>query len=392
MQLKTRLIVCTLLFGFIFYCLFYHVADNQQTLNEPNNIRKHYLKQFKTILVWNDLFGRKNWGFNETPEVDFIRGGCPVTKCVVISDRARLVEADAVMFHLTLDDRPSLKLPHQRWVYLSHEPISLHPIKPYPKMINWVQSFRSDADIYMPYYSVCQRESPLKIDYQNILRHKKKLAAWFVSNCGASSDRDLYVRNLMKYVPVDVYGDCSIKFWQYNKCPRNGDCKRKLLETYKFYLSFENTLYRDYVTEKYFDILNLNVVPIVRGDANYSSVGPPRSYIDTKDFKSVKDLADYMLYLHQNDKEYIKYLKYKEQYVLEKCEIPNCKENTRPLCKETLSRSYCKLCEKLNNEKEPYHVYGNLQKWYGDARKADDIEEGPGILRVILDRILDIVL
>lgn len=346
----------------------------------------------KTILLWNTFWGVKNWGFSEDPELDFIRVGCRVTKCVVTSDRERLEEADAVIFHLTLDDQPSFKLRHQRWIYFSHEPPSYHPVKPYCNLIDWVLSFRRDADIYMPYGTYCQRSTPTEMNYSKILESKTKLAAWFVSKCGAPSDRDIYVRNLMKYMPVDVYGDCTLKFWQYKKCSKNRDCKEKVLESYKFYLSFENTFYRDYVTEKYFSMLALNVVPIVRGDANYSSAGPPHSYINTKDFKDVKDLASYILFLDKNDTEYIKYFKYKEKYQLEKCGAPYCENNATILCKETSDRGYCKLCEKLNNESEPYGVYDNLQKWYGDFRKANDTGERSNILRTGLDMLMNKVL
>jgi alpha-1,3-fucosyltransferase len=41
---------------------------------------------------------------------------------------------------------------------------------------------------------------------------------------------------------------------------------------YKFYLSFENSLCSDYVTEKFWKILNFNIVPIVLGGANYEKV------------------------------------------------------------------------------------------------------------------------
>jgi hypothetical protein len=57
---------------------------------------------------------------------------------------------------------------------------------------------------------------------------------------------------------------------------------------YKFYLSFENSLCRDYVTEKFYNALQFTAVPIVYGSASYSTVAPRNSYIDVRDFPSGK--------------------------------------------------------------------------------------------------------
>ena len=46
---------------------------------------------------------------------------------------------------------------------------------------------------------------------------------------------------------------------------------------------------------KIFEILDLNIVPAVRGDGDYSVVDPSNSLINAKHFSSVRDLADYLL-------------------------------------------------------------------------------------------------
>ena len=84
--------------------------------------------------------------------------------------------------------------------------------------------------------------------------------------------------------------------------------------TYKFYLSFENAACVDYITEKVWKILTINVVPVVLGGADYKRHLPPHSYIDVRDFRSAKHLADYLLMLSRNDALYRKYFEWKRHY------------------------------------------------------------------------------
>ena len=80
----------------------------------------------------------------------------------------------------------------------------------------------------------------------------RKPVAWLVSNCQTASHRELYVKELQKYVPVDVFGKCGEPL----KCTKGRDeCFVEIAESYKFYLSFENSICEDYVTEKFFNIL-----------------------------------------------------------------------------------------------------------------------------------------
>ena len=109
----------------------------------------------------------------------------------------------------------------------------------------------------------------------------------------------MYVRELARHVDVHKFG-CGGNY----SCPRTKHeyCDIVLLNrTYKFYLSFENSLCTDYVTEKVYRILNLNVVPIVLGYSNYSSFLPPHSFIDVRNFDSPEKLAAYLKMLSEND-------------------------------------------------------------------------------------------
>ena len=57
---------------------------------------------------------------------------------------------------------------------------------------------------------------------------------------------------------------------------------------FQFYLAFENSLCADYITEKFFKVLEYNVIPVVLNGVNMTKFAPKHSYIDIKDFDSVK--------------------------------------------------------------------------------------------------------
>ena len=84
-----------------------------------------------------------------------------------------------------------------------------------------------------------------------------------ISNCWYNSRRLDYINEMKKHMSVDVFGKCGDK-----ECvePTSIDCKRTLSKEYKFYLAFENSLCNDYITEKIFTTLSMDIVPVVLGD------------------------------------------------------------------------------------------------------------------------------
>ncbi len=129
---------------------------------------------------------------------------------------------------------------------------------------------------------------------------KTALIYWAASDCTPMSKRDVYVKQLEKYVPVDRYGSCGY----LKDCLGMKDrdpCLRKLAQKYKFYLAFENSICEEYITEKFQRTLNFPTVPIVMGAGPYERYAPRSSYINVFDFESPKHLANYLLYLDKNN-------------------------------------------------------------------------------------------
>ncbi|XP_063842682.1 alpha-(1,3)-fucosyltransferase C-like isoform X3 [Scylla paramamosain] len=333
--------------------------DGQLSLNKTQ-------RPLKYILVWTYDYGDKTRGHGEGHGA-FRDQQCEVDACYLTGNRTLLplAEFDAITFHLrsmTPTDLPAVRSPHQRWVFWEVESASyvLQDLRVYRGLFNWTMTYRLDSDIQERYGGVFPGLSPSPpsssspyTPERNYAKGKTKMAAWFVSNCAAKSGRGNVVKNMKKLMKVDVYGHCGKL-----KCKKwAAECYALLDKDYKFYLSFENSLCTDYVTEKLFEILSRHdVVPVVFGLANYSAIAPPHSVINVLDFPNVKALVEYLNYLDHNDTAYNEYFKWKAQYH---------SSNTWP--------SYCELCTKLHEDHTP-KVYWDMKDWFmgqGGCRKIN---------------------
>ena len=195
-----------------------------------------------------------------------------------------------------------------------------------------------DTDVYTPLGGLALREEPREQPMPSEdLVAKKSLVAWFVSNCNAPSARIAYANELAKYIPVHVYGSCG----NYSCPPGNISCYSSVIQSYMFYLAFENSFCKDYATEKLFRTLTTNMVPIVYGYANYSKLVPTKAFIDVRDFSSPKHLAEYLLILKETPKKYLRYLSWKRKYaVLQEGDFK--------------ATGFCQLCNILHTDNYPY--------------------------------------
>ncbi|EFX82223.1 hypothetical protein DAPPUDRAFT_302634 [Daphnia pulex] len=248
---------------------------------------------------------------------------CPSHNCRLSTDRRLLNESDAVIFHFwndKLDRIPTYRSPHQYYVYLNFESaIRSRNHFPWRKIphdfFNLTATYRLDSDFFGKMFYGFQFErlesiQPTSDDLTNYygvnITAKTKLAAWFVSNCQTSINREGYVRELGRHIPVDVFGNC---LENHKSCPRKKDannqplyyvrteCDEALERDYLFYLSFENSFCPDYVTEKFYRAVEMGTVPVVFGGANYSLFAPPHSFINARDFQTPKLLAEYLVKL-----------------------------------------------------------------------------------------------
>ena len=120
-----------------------------------------------------------------------------------------------------------------------------------------------------------------------------------------------------------------------------------------FYLAFENSNCKDYATEKFYSSLDMAIVPIVMGGANYSAIAPPGSYIDAGSFSSAKDLAKELKRLSNSKEEYLRFFSWKA-----KTEVV-----------DGYSQMGCNLCKALHESKTD-KTYQDLGAWWRDGGKC----------------------
>ena len=288
-------------------------------------------KDWKLILLWR--INRHSAFWADSPEGrNFFTTRCPERRCEITRNRSRAAEASVIVF-FHVDKHPvwpEVRFPNQSYVhFLNERPGPWHyTLVQYNGQINITWCYRRDADV--SHHGVVEPKRWPAADYvpRIPLYKKTKNVVWAVSNCNASSKRDLYAQELAKYIDVDTYGKCGSLTCSSETGQTVFSCMESFEKTYKFYLSFENKICRDYVTEKFSRPMRYELIPIVLGGGDYNEEGPPHSYIDVQDYDSPKELAEYLNYLAENEEEYYKYFSWKAHYGMKGTNI----EGVCPLC------------------------------------------------------------
>ncbi|CAB3403797.1 unnamed protein product [Caenorhabditis bovis] len=288
-------------------------------------------------------------------------GGCPEWNCEFTTDKNRVKEADAVL----VGGQPyevNFK-PNAYSVYFSQE----SPKNSGSRMryqFNMTLGFRHDTPASSPYgYTVKLAKSSWKtgelVD-MNLIRSKKKPAAWFVSHCATNSGREEFIQRLQKHVSVDIYGGCGKL-----KCPKSGNCENALDTDYFFYVAFENSLCKDYNTEKLWNQgYQRTIIPLVMKRSIVEPFVPPNSFIAIDDFKSVKEMGDYLNYLMNNQTAYLEYFNWRRKYKVIFLNGVNHDVLERPW-------GFCQLCRILWNEPREHHVIDNWAAYWDETCERD---------------------
>ncbi|CAH1783398.1 unnamed protein product [Owenia fusiformis] len=297
----------------VMYTTFPDVQLTQLFHNKRQEFQRDYSKNSNSttclILVWT------LWCTHTYRHVGYVFGNCSESRCEMTVDKTRINDAAAVIFwgqseEFVSGDIPAYHAPSQIWVFVTREAV----LRGYFQKMNFAKTrfainrtmtYKLDSDIPWPYGYMTSQPGQM-----HELKRKPRIATWLVSHCDAQSMRMSYVKDLQRYVSVDIYGRCG----NHSICSRDtkkdrDGCMKYLSDSYMFYIAFENSDCKDYITEKVWtNALLHKMIPVVRGRmTNFSAHLPPGSFIHADEFATPELLGRYLMKVHSNPTLYSKY-------------------------------------------------------------------------------------
>ncbi|XP_052794254.1 alpha-(1,3)-fucosyltransferase C-like [Mya arenaria] len=364
--------------GVVCFIVYFHLYMRTEAVPRrldmlPRTDRRAVLSDpaVKLLVYWKPFNGD---GFLK-PEQNCLKR-CPV-KCNITDDKNMFYEADLINYHLTdlwpdnwhIDTTKTIEFPAYRrkeqiWVLTNQEPPSnlFGNLRVFNKLFNWTMWYRTDSVVPFQYgWSVALTEDELSsstkdLKRRNFYREKSRNITGRISNCGDASRRYRLVHKMQQHLDIDMYGGCYSKKCYHENC-------NQPLEEYRFYLAFENSLCTDYVTEKYWDAISRDQIPIVNWDYQHvKNVVIPNSFISVHDFGDIKSFVDYLEQVMTNETLYNSYFDWRRHF------------RTERRC------SSCLLCQHLYADKSR-RVVADLEGWV----RADICPKVQELNKLVLD-------
>lgn len=320
--------------NFSYFSHFSHLQyDSWSNMKQfDTKIRDKQVTDHTLILFYNTMWGQPLC----LEGVDLPKG------CELTTDSDRFEEATAVVFHIPdlvrIDEL--IKPPGQLWVAWSMEAKNHYPRLQDPvfmKQFDLTMTYHLDADVPVSYLQYDNPDIDAAFRAEPKPKTQDKLAALFMSGNYDRSNRTVYVKELMRYLDIHSYG----------RCLRNRDLKEdkgrstklETIANYKFTLCFENSLAKDYVTEKFFDPLFAGSVPVYSGAPNVDEFAPGKHcFINIANFNTPETLAAYLQMLGRDDAAYNEYHQWRQKPL---------QDNFIRILNEQHEPAFVRLCRKV---------------------------------------------
>lgn len=308
-------------------------------------------KTKRLILLWTKFWGTKFW-----TEVDSLGMPDCARACDVTTDKSKIEEADAILFHWGdlwwWTQLPVYRRPDQVWAFFNLEPPHKQSnLARWHNVFNWSISYRQDSTVFVPFGTYTRLSAEEKVTVareranRNYAKEKKYNVSLTSSNCYNDARRYRLAAEINQNIKVDMFGKCNYKVCIFN----TPECDKKL-NLYKFHLALENSYCRDYFSEKFWETFEKDVVPIVAWKHSPGNLVHPHSYINIFDFPDINSFSLYLIKVLQSDELYNSYFEWKLNYKV------GCHYNCQ----------WCPICEKLSNPEVPLQFIRDPYQWLRD--------------------------
>ena len=165
----------------------------------------------------------------------------------------------------------------------------------------------NERNYRFPLYRRCSEYKDLLIkrDVDEIISQRRKFCSFMVSNHRARQRIEFYNR-LSAYRPVDSGGRYLNNIGGPIEPGRQN--KEAWLRNYKFNITFENTSYPGYTTEKILETFVSGSIPIYWGSPLIGLDFNPKAFINCHDFRSFDEVIEHVKEVDQDEALYRDYL------------------------------------------------------------------------------------
>lgn len=163
----------------------------------------------------------------------------------------------------------------------------------------------TDRNYRLPLYALWGDMTELvgrKPDIPAIVARKTKFCCFVISNA-ACQTRNIFFEQLSKYKQVDSGGRA------FNNIGGAVADKLEFIKDYKFVISFENSSYPGYTTEKIYEPFVQHCIPIYWGNPLVHHDFNPASFVNSHDFASMDEVIKRIVEIDNNDELFADYLR-----------------------------------------------------------------------------------
>ena len=176
----------------------------------------------------------------------------------------------------------------------------------------------------------------------DILKEKNLFANMIASHESERNLRGEFLRLAGKYKRVEAAGSLYNNMPNGEKVQMRDGTKFALQKKCKFTFCGESLAHEGFITEKIFDALLADTIPIYYGSSTISEIINKKAYIDIRDYNSLEDVIEKIIELDSDDEKYMEMLRepvfVDEKYIEKK--IEELEQFVRHIFDQPLEQAY----------------------------------------------------